>query len=175
MRESVLTVSCTSTAMPFFLMKERTLGSKRSVRAPVPRTNTSTHKHTEFRRRTCRERLGSFGHGSGSGTYARLQQVEQSQTLYRYIFMTSHLPEEHTHIRTSPTFPIKTHTTAQLLLTFHCRIAGGTTAHGPITLFPSMLKPRELQLQMIGPPPGSFCITVTVVRWYISSSVGPSL
>lgn len=35
------TVSWTSTAMPFFLRKSSTFGSRRSVRAPVPKTRTS--------------------------------------------------------------------------------------------------------------------------------------
>lgn len=173
------TVSCTSTAMPFFLSSASTDGSIRSRRAPVPSTRISAGKIKV-------KRASSVFTLSWSTLDSPCQNQLKSMNLFKMgsiliplsvvLLLLFGLPILGSIIWKSETLssvmsawlPIYRHgkTQAQtkkyteilylnkpinhwegLLkdgLTFHWRMAGGSTAHGPSTLLPSMIKPCEL-------------------------------
>lgn len=181
------TVSCTSTAMPFFLSRASTDGSIRSRRAPVPSTRISARKSRLqvkcasslklMHNRQCFKQSSSKKSNESEDfiwncfnvysiirfifclgclfffTYSWFNHMEKWDALLCDVSMAADLQTwKNTGANQlrkiwcfNLTQPIKRREgSLKAALTFHWRMAGGSTAHGPSTMLPSMLKPCEL-------------------------------
>lgn len=150
---SLLTVSCTSTAIPHSRICLSTAGWSCSTLSPVPSTRISA---TRQRWHSSRQRLEGAPSGRGGGgiptptpcpgPYLSAApadgtapgSAERCRGAIRPAGTAQRGAQRGCPAPSPPRPPPRSP------LTFHCRMARGSTAHGPTTTLPLMLNPRPL-------------------------------